>query len=315
MESNYLDPVFWFFCLGFAAGLAKSDLRVPAEIRDAIGIYLLLAIGLKGGEKLHGSDLGPLVLPVLLTLALGVVIPVIAFAVLGRLGRLPRVDAAAVAAHYGSTSVVTFAVAQNFLLRAGVDYEAYAVVLLVVLEVPAIIVGILLAKIGAESRATRWSDTLQEVFLGKSVLLLVGGLAVGIINGPQALEPMSAFFSAPFKGVLALYMVSMGVAASERIREMKQAGAFLAGFAVVMPLVSALMATLGASAIGMSVGGTMLLATLAASASYIAAPAAVQIALPRANPTFYLVASLGITFPFNITLGIPLYYWLAELLA
>lgn len=314
MESNFLDPVFWFFCLGFVAGCFKSDLHVPPVIRDTIGIYLLLSIGLKGGKELHGSPLADLLLPICLTLALGVVIPVIAYSALRKLGRFGPVDSAAVAAHYGSTSVVTFAVAQAYLVRIAVPYENYAVVLLVVLEVPAIIVGILLAKTGMNDGKVRWADTLQEVFLGKSVLLLVGGLAVGLVNGPEALEPTAPFFEAPFKGILSLYMIGMGVSASERLGELRKTGPFLVVFAIVMPMVSGLLATLGASAIGMGLGGTVLLATLAASASYIAAPAAVQIALPKANPTYYLVASLGITFPFNITLGIPLYYWMATVI-
>lgn len=306
-----LDPVIFFFLLGLAGGLAKSDLDIPDQINNAISIYLLLAIGLKGGIKLHGADLHPVLLPALGTLTLGLIIPVIAYAALRRLGRFSGIDSAAIAAHYGSTSVITFAVALNVLSRQGTPYEPFMVVLLVILEIPAIIVGLMLTRLTHASSNVHWSETLREVVLGKSVLLLVGGFIVGWINGPERMADINRLFLDPFKGVLALFMVGMGVAAARRLGELRTAGPFLIGFALLMPILSSFLGISAGMLCGLSYGGCVLLGVLAASASYIAATAAVRVALPEANPGYYLVASLGITFPFNVLLGIPLYQRLA----
>lgn len=302
-----LDPVIFFFFLGLLGGLAKSDLDIPDQINHAISIYLLLAIGLKGGIALHGSALAPIALPAAGTLALGIITPVIAYAALRRLGKFSGIDSAAIAAHYGSTSVITFAVALNILSRSEVFYEPFMVVLLVILEIPAIIVGLLLARLTHASNNVHWTETLREVVLGKSVLLLVGGLIVGWINGPERMADINQLFLEPFKGVLALFMVGMGVAAAKRLGDLRQAGPFLVIFAIVMPLLASLLGISIGQLCGLSYGGCVLLGVLAASASYIAATAAVRVALPEANPGYYLVASLGITFPFNVILGIPLY--------
>ncbi|MGF1657216.1 MAG: sodium-dependent bicarbonate transport family permease [Verrucomicrobiales bacterium] len=306
-----IDPVIFFFLLGLAGGLAKSDLDIPDQINNAISIYLLLAIGLKGGVQLFGSDLGPVGVPALGTLFLGCTIPIIAYFVLKKLGRFSGVDSAALAAHYGSTSVITFAVALNVLQRQEVEYESFMVVLLVILEIPAIIVGLMLARLTHATSTVHWSETLREVALGKSVLLLVGGFIVGWVNGPERMADINRLFIDPFKGVLALFMVGMGVSAARRLGELKKAGLFLAVFAIVMPIVSATLGILVGKLCGLSLGGTVLLGILAASASYIAATAAVRVALPDANPGYYLVASLGITFPFNVLVGIPLYQAIA----
>jgi len=304
---NALDPVIFFFLLGLIGGLAKSDLDIPDQINNAISIYLLLAIGLKGGIQLHGADLDPVLLPALGTLALGLFIPVVAYAVLRRFGKFSGIDSAAIAAHYGSTSVITFAVALNTLGRQGITHEPFMVVLLVILEIPAIIVGLMLARLTHASNNVHWSETLREVVLGKSVLLLVGGFLVGWINGTERMADINRFFLDAFKGVLALFMVGMGVAAARRLGELKQAGPFLAGFAILMPLFASVLGIAMGQLCGLSYGGCVLLGVLAASASYIAATAAVRVALPEANPGYYLVASLGITFPFNVLVGIPLY--------
>lgn len=307
-----IDPVIFFFLLGLAGGLAKSDLDIPDQINNAISIYLLLAIGLKGGIKLFGSDLAPVLAPAVGTLALGIAIPVVAYAILRCFGRFSGIDSAAIAAHYGSTSVITFAVALNALQLKNISFEPFIVVLLVILEIPAIIVGLMLARLSHEASDVHWSQTLREVALGKSVLLLVGGFLVGWINGPERMEEINQLFIDPFKGVLALFMVGMGVAAARRLGELRKAGVFLAVFAIVMPIFSACLGIVTGMLCGLSYGGCVLLAVLAASASYIAATAAVRVALPEANPGYYLVASLGITFPFNVLIGIPIYQRLAS---
>lgn len=301
-----MDAVVLFFLLGVAAGLAKSDLKLPAALYDALSIYLLLAIGLKGGMELAKQPFFSVAPQALMAMSLGVVLPLIAFPVLLGLGRLARADAASIAAHYGSVSVVTFAVGQNYLTAQRIPFEAHMPLILVLLEVPGILVGVMLARAGGPQRPA-WGRLLHEVLLGKSIVLLVGGLLIGWAAGPVGLEPMQPFFGGLFKGVLCLFLLEMGLVASAQLGSVRQSGAFLVGFGVAMPLVASVLGAALGWAIGLSPGGTMLLATLAASASYIAAPAAMRIAVPEANPALSITAALAVTFPFNLLLGIPLY--------
>lgn len=304
------EPVILFFLLGVLAGLARSDLKIPAVLYESLSIFLLLAIGLKGGVELARQSLSELLLPALVVVAIGALLPLIAFPVLQRLGRLSRADAASVAAHYGSVSVVTFAVGAAYLANRGQDYEGYMVVFLVLLEFPALMIGVWLAKRG--QGGSNMGKVLHEVFAGKSIVLLVGGLLIGWMAGADGLKPLDNVFFDLFKGLLAIFLLEMGLVAAGRIGDLKRAGAFLLGFAVAMPLFAGALGALTASLIGLSVGGAALLATLYASASYIAAPAAMRIAVPEANPALSIGAALGITFPFNLVIGIPTYYWLAS---
>lgn len=311
MIENLLDPVVLFFVVGLIAGLLKSDFRLPEAIYEILSIYLLLAIGLKGGVELAKSNISHLLLPGFGTIFIGLIIPSIAYPILRKLGKFSAPDASAIAAHYGSVSAVTFAVVVTFLDRLGVDYEEFVTVLLVVLEIPAIAMGVFIARWKASRTKINSSRLLHEVFLGRSVYLLIGGLLIGYIVGPAGMTPLESVFVHPFKGALAFFLLEMGLVASHRLSALKSVGAFLFGFALVMPIISATIGSLVGYAVGLSIGGTAVLATLSASASYIAAPAAMRIAVPEANPTFYLTASLGITFPFNLVLGIPLYYQMA----
>ena len=306
-----MDAVVLFFVLGVAAGLARSDLKLPPALYDSLSVYLLLAIGLKGGTELAKQPFFEVAPQALMAMSLGVVIPLIAFPVLRAVGRLGRADAASMAAHYGSVSVVTFAVGQNFLNDAGIGFEAHMPLFLVLLEVPGILIGVVLARAGAAQRPV-WGRLMHEVLLGKSIVLLVGGLLIGWVAGPLALAPTEPFFGGLFKGVLCLFLLEMGLVASSHFGSIKRYGLFLIGFGVLMPLLSALLGAGLGWAIGLSMGGTVLLATLAASASYIAAPAAMRIAVPEANPALSITAALAVTFPFNLLLGIPLYVQLAE---
>lgn len=308
-----LDPVVLFFLLGVFARLLKSDLRLPEAMYEGLSIYLLLAIGLKGGVELSKHPIGPLLPQVGGVVLLGLLLPLIAYPVLRGLGRLPKPDAASIAAHYGSVSMVTFAVATAFLLDRGVAHEEYMPLFVVLLEVPGIMVGILIAKLGAAG-GVRWGALAHEVFLGRSIVLLTGGLAIGWISGPEGLAPQSKLFFDLFKAVLALFMLEMGLVAAGRIRELRRTGAFLLAFGTIVPCVFAVIGVLTGRAIGLSPGGAMLLGTLAASASYIAAPAAMRIAVPEANPSLSLAAALGVTFPFNIVFGIPMYHRIAAAL-
>ena len=303
------EPVILFFLLGLLAGLARSDLKIPAVLYESLSIFLLLAIGLKGGVELARQSLAELLLPALVIVGIGAVLPLIAFPVLQRLGKLSRADAASIAAHYGSVSVVTFAVAASFLTRLEESFEGYMVVFLVLLEFPALILGVVLARRGGGT--SRLGPMLHEVLAGKSIVLLVGGLLIGWIAGADGIKPLDRLFIDLFKGVLAFFLLEMGLVVASRLGDLRKAGAFLLVFAIAMPLAAAGLGLLTAQLIDLSVGGAVLLATLFASASYIAAPAAMRIAIPEANPALSIGAALGITFPFNLLLGIPLYHGLA----
>lgn len=311
MIENLLDPIVLFFVAGLAAGLLRSDLRLPEALYQTLSIYLLVSIGLKGGVELAQAPLATLLAPAAVTLLLGIAIPIVAFVILQKVGRFNRADSAALAAHYGSVSAVTFALALAYASEIGIAYEAFLPVLLVLLEIPAIAIGVLLARLGAGGRHIRWGDLAHEVFLSKGIFLLLTGLIIGFLAGPERMIKLEPLFVDLFSGALALFLLEMGIVASQRLYDLRRTGPFLVGFGVLMPLLSASLGLAAGVLSGMSPGGTAILATLAASASYIAAPAAMRVAVPEANPTLYLTASLGITFPFNVVFGIPIYFWMA----
>jgi len=311
LASNLLSPVILAFALGVIASLVRSDLRLPGALYNGLSIYLLLAIGLKGGVELSKTPVAVFIGPAALTLFLGLVTPIIAYNVLRRLGRIDRVNSAAIAAHYGSVSAVTFIVAITFGEMTGRPPEGFMPALVAILEVPAIVVALMIAFMRSD-RAGSWKDGLHEVLSGRSVVLLVGGLIIGTLAGPEGFEPVAPFFQSGFQGALVLFLMEMGIVAARRLRDLKDVGFFLVAFGIVLPIFHGLLAVWLAQFVGLSVSGAAVLAAMVSSASYIAAPAAVRIALPEANPTFYLTSSLGITFPFNVTLGIPLYYAMAE---
>lgn len=311
---SLLDPVILFFILGAFGGLVKSDLRIPQAFYHTLSIYLLLSIGIKGGIELYHNDFNTIIIPAVSTVFLGGLITVVAFLILSKLGRFDKTNAVAIATHYGSVSAVTFAVVLNYLADRQVKYEQYVTVLLVMLEIPSIAVGIFLAKWNTSNKKMNYKALLHEIFLGKTILLLVGGLLIGVATAYTGNKQINFFFFDLFKGFLAIFMLEMGVIASQRFGDLKKVGPFLLGFGIIMPFISATLGIVVAMLIHLSVGGAIVLATMAASASYIAAPAAMKIALPNANATYYLTASLGITFPFNIIFGIPIYYYIAHYL-
>ena len=308
--SNLTSPPVLAFALGILTVLLRSKFTLPAAVFDALSIYLLLAIGIKGGVALREAEPAEVGLPMLVTLAVGVSIPILAFAALKLLTPLDRMNRGAIAAHYGSTSLVTFTAALLFVESSGMVVEGYLATLLAVMEVPGLIVGLVLARHGADR--PEWKPLLHEVMTGKSILLLVGGLAIGFVTGPIGYERVEPFFGALFAGVLTLFLLQLGVQAGSHIKEIPQAGWGLLVFAVLFPLAVGSLTTLLGLAIGLSTGGAAVFGVLCASASYIAAPAAVQLSLPRANPGFYLTASLGVTFPINLLVGIPLFVWVAS---
>lgn len=305
-----IDPIVLFFLFGLLAGVLRSELRLPAAVYDFISIVLFLAIGLKGGIELARQPFAELFPQIVAVLFLGFTLPLLLFPLLRYVGRFSRADSASIAAHYGSVSVGTFAVAAAYLANHAIAFEEHAPLFVVLLEIPAILVGIVLAR-GLTSN-TRWGDVAHEVFLGKGILLLVGGLLIGWIAGPEGITPLKPLFFELFKGILALFLMEMGLITAIQVGSLRRYGPFLLIFGIAAPMASAVIGGFLGWWLGLSVGGTTIMAVLAASASYIAVPAAMRISVPEANPTLSLVASLGITFPFNILIGIPLYLSWAE---
>lgn len=322
-----IDVVVYFFLLGVFARLVKSDLRLPEALYETLSIYLLLAIGLKGGIELSKQPLAALAPQVLGCMLLGFLIPFVLYPA-ARMLRLGGADAASLVAHYGSVSVVTFAVATAALTREGISYESHAALWVAVMEAPGLVAGILLARWSASKQADAaaikpgrlgkaparnpWAELAHDVLLGKSVLLLMGGLLIGAVAGEAGTAPIKAVFIDPFKGVLALFLLELGLVAGGRLAEMRRFGAAVLVIGLGAPPLLALAGAGMGLLLGLSTGGVALLATLAASASYIAAPTAMRIAVPQANAALSITAALGITFPFNIVIGIPLYIALAQ---
>ena len=309
MLQNLLDPLFLFFAVGFVAGVAKSDVKLPESVYHLLSTYLLLAIGLKGGVQLSEARFADIWLPALATVAVGALTPFLVFAVSRRLGRLNNADAASLAAHYGSVSAVTFAAALEFARRNLGDPEGFLPVLLVLLEVPAILVAIVLHRraTGDAGDGESYGTVVKEMMLNRSVFLLIAGLMVGFLSGPERFEPFALLFQDAFRPILAFFILEMGLLASLRFKEIRQAGAFLILFALAWPILLGVAAAVLGIAIGLSAAGATVFAAMVASASYIAAPAAIRIAIPEANTAVSIAASLGITFPFNLLFGIPLF--------
>ncbi|MEM8592603.1 MAG: sodium-dependent bicarbonate transport family permease [Pseudomonadota bacterium] len=306
--ANLLSPIILSFALGLFAALARSDLSIPEAVAKGMSIYLLFAIGFKGGvavaeNGIDGQLLGTLAAGFVLSAA----IPFVAFALIRLITRLDTLNAAAVAGHYGSISIVTFVAATSVLESAGLPSEGYMVATAAIMEAPAILSALWLAsRASGESRMD--AGLIREILLNGSIVLLAGSFFIGLATGTEGLELIAPFVVAPFQGVLCLFLLDMGLIAGRGLRETKGAlGLGTVAFGILMPPLGASLGLAAAILIGLSTGGTMLLMTLSASASYIAVPAAMRVALPEAKPAIYLTLSLGITFPFNLILGIPLY--------
>ena len=310
-DSLLTAPVIAFL-VALVATLAKFEVRLPESLYPILSTFLLLAIGLKGGKALAAASPGDIWKPLVASLVLGVVTPLVAFILFRVLNRLDTVNSAALAAHYGSVSAVTFTVLLSSLDTRGIDYEGFVAGLLAVLEIVGIIVALFLAR--GSSSGDGWKSALGEVVRGRSIALLVTGLVVGAVVGADRMAPTDPLFVGLFAGALTLFLIEMGVIAAERLRDISSAGWRMVALGVLIPLVNGLLGALLGTAAGLSTGGVAVMATLAGSASYIAAPAAVRIALPQASPGLYVTASLGVTFPFNLTLGIPYYIALAQAL-
>jgi uncharacterized protein len=314
--SNILSPPVLFFFLGMLAILVKSDLEIPQPLPKLFSLYLLFAIGFKGGSELAKSGINQEVLLTLLAaMMMACVVPIYTFFIL-RL-KLDLYNAAAIAATYGSISAVTFITASSFLTELGIPFSGYMVAALALMESPAIIVGLLLVKVFANDKqdgSFSWSEVMREAFLNSSVFLLVGSVIIGALTGQKGWKVEEPFVQGIFYGVLTFFLLDMGLVAARRIKDLGQTGAFLIGFSVLIPIVNAVVGILLAKVIGMPQGNALLFAVLCASASYIAVPAAMRMTLPEANPSLYVTTALALTFPFNIIVGIPLYLFGIQML-
>ena len=337
--SSLLLPAVLFFALGVIARLIKSDLRFPPDLAKILSIYLLMAIGLHGGYELAKADLVIAFNSIIWALILGFALPIIGYLVLVMTRKVSPLDAAAISAHYGSVSAGTFLTAVAYLDNAGVSYETYPLIMLAVMESPAIVVGLLLAAKARQTLAARdgiaptntavntsdnsdgegpakFSSLLREAFTNGSVVVLIGSMIIGAISTPSGMAKLFPCIDDIFMGVLCLFLFDMGMVAARRIGDFRKVGIVLAAFGIVMPLIGGFIGTyIGSSILDFSVGGATLVGVLAASASYIAVPPAMRLAVPEANPSFYLTLSLGITFPFNVIVGIPLYHSIAQAMA
>lgn len=316
--STLLSPIVLFFVLGLLAALMRSQMTVPESFAKGLAIYLMMAIGLKGGVEMSKAALSlEIFSTAAVALGLSFGMPFLAYFLLRIVSKMSRIDAAATAGHYGSISIVTFVAATQALQLAGIVSSGYMVAMAALMEVPAIMSALYLAsrgmkKEGAVAGAEK-GELFREVFLNASVVVLVGALIIGWVSGETGMEKVAPFFVAPFQGVLCLFLLDMGLNAGRGLRRgWRQLDAGALSFGVFMPLIGALITALLCWGLGLSVGDTALLITLGASASYIAVPAAMRLALPKAQPSIYLTLSLGVTFPFNLTFGIPLYILLAQ---
>jgi uncharacterized protein len=345
--SNILNPPVLFFFLGIVAVFVRSDLEIPNPLPKLFSLYLLVAIGFKGGHELHESGLSPIIISTLLAAVfMASIVPVYSFFIL-RI-RLDDFNAGAIAATYGSISAVTFITASSFLDKLEIAYGGHMVAALALMESPAIVVGLILVRLSTakqpdldlekineetakqtdldiekpnvkteetEYQETSWSEVLREAFLNGSVLLLIGSLITGVLTGGDGWKKVDLFVEKDlFYGALMFFLLDMGLVAARRIQDLRKTGMFLIGFAILMPLANAFLGILLAKAVGMGVGNALLFAVLCASASYIAVPAAMRMTVPEANPSLYVSMALAITFPFNIIVGIPIYLQTIKLL-
>ncbi|MGM0847275.1 MAG: sodium-dependent bicarbonate transport family permease [Bacillota bacterium] len=328
---NLLSPVVLFFVLGIVAAIFKSDLKFPSGLSEGLSIYLLIAIGIKGGIELSHYPLHSVIGPIMATLFLGAVIPFIILFIM-KLIKMDFKNSIGLAATYGSISIVTYGAAISFLDKNGTAYEGYMNAMVVLMESPAILVSILIMKIMEKNKealsmpshstgfmpaSSRLIDkeVIRESLFGKSILLLLGSLLIGLILGEEAVPMVKPLFMDLYNSVLILFLLNMGLIAGQRLPEIKQHGVKLLIFGLCTPLFLGSFGVLIGSLVGLSLGGATLMGVLAGSASYIAAPAALKTSVPEANPSIYLGLSLGVTFPLNLIIGIPFYFEMAQMLS
>jgi uncharacterized protein len=313
--SNILNPPVLAFFLGMLAVFLKSDLEIPPPLPKLFSLYLLFAIGFKGGVELIKSGVSQdVVLTLLAAVFMSIIVPIYSFFILRV--KLDAYNAAAIASTYGSISAVTFITAGSFLTQLGISFDGFMVAALALMESPAIIIGLILVNLFAvkqEKSEFVWKEVLHEATLNSSVYMLVGSLVMGLLTGESGWEKLKPFTQDMFYGVLTFFLLDMGLVAAKRIKDLQKTGVFLISFAIFIPVVNAVIGLSIAKLIGLQQGDSLLFSVLCASASYIAVPAAMRITVPEANPSLYVSTALAVTFPFNIIIGIPLYFYVINI--
>jgi hypothetical protein len=316
LVTNLLSPIVLAFVLGIVAGLIKSELELPDAVLKLLSIYLLLSIGLKGGVELAQVSFAEVGGLLGVAVALTIAIPCAAFLLLRRLGGFDSANAAAIAAHYGSVSSVTFLAAMSFAKAMGTPAQGYLTAVVAIMEW-GVIVALVLGRwsMGRADGSMQLKSLAVETLRGRGVLLLTGGMVIGLLISDSGWKQIAPVYDDLFRGLLMIFLLEMGMSAARQLRSFAQVGAFMTTFAIVVPIVNGLVGVALGSLVGLGVGGSFVLGAICASASYIDAPAACRAALPQANPGIYLTSSLGVTFPFNMLVGLPLYYKFANWLA
>jgi hypothetical protein len=307
---NFTNPALLFFVLGIIAVRVKSDLEIPPNSSKFISLYLLFAIGFKGGQELAHSEFNlGIVWAVVFGIAIASLIPVYTFFILKK--KLSIENSGAIAAAYGSVSAVTFVTAVSFLEIQQQPFSGHMVAIMALMEAPAIIIGVLLVKFFGTTNSMKMRKVISHSFTNGSVLLILGSLVIGFLASEKEAEGIKPFTTDIFKGFLAIFLLDMGITSGKKLKDFFDSGKFTAVFAVLIPLLNGCLTAFLSGSITSDIGDRFMFAILAASASYIAVPAAMKIAVPKANPGIFLPMALAITFPFNITLGFPLYYMVA----
>jgi len=331
IQSNLLTPVILFFLFGIIAARIKSDLKIPEAISEFLPIYLLAAIGLHGGIEMRNTGFENMLIPMLVAIGLSLLFTLNHYQILRRLGKFNIFDSYALASTYGAVGAVTFSVGLSFLKNQGVTSEGYLAAILAVLEPVAFIMAIFLTNmavskqirtkkqsftkdnaadidVGVSETKTKLSQVLHESITGKAIVILLGSIVIGYIIGESGFASIKIVFDEMFTGAIVIFMIEMGIIAGQRLEDIKKVGIFLTAFAVIMPTFNGIIGVLVAAAMGLSLGGAVMFGLLLASASFIAAPAVLRHAIPQANPSLYITSALGITFPYNIIVLLPIMF-------
>jgi hypothetical protein len=315
--TNLLQPIVLAFLLGTLAGAVKSELELPEAVVKLLAIYLLFSLGMTGGRELAKAEMDSLWPLLGITVLMTFAIPTLAYIVTRRLGRMDISNSAAIAAHYGSVSTATFFASMSFATAMGTPAEGYMAAMVALMEF-GVIYSLVIARVAmgrTKSGGVQASELFLSVIRGRGILLLVGGMLIGYIATDKQWQQISPFYEGLFRGMLMLFLLEMGITAARQIKAFRQVGVFMAGFGVLMPLLHGLVGVTLGHVAGLTVGGAFVFGAICASASFIDAPAACRASLPEANPGIYLTSSLGVTLPFNLLLGLPLYYEYARWLA
>jgi len=329
IQSNLLTPIVLFFLFGIIAARIKSDLKMPEAISEFLPIYLLAAIGLHGGIEMRKTGFEEMLIPMVVAIGLSLLFTLNHYQILRRLGKFNIFDSYALASTYGAVGAVTFSVGLSFLKNQGVSSEGYLAAILAVLEPVAFILAIFLTNmavskqirtkkqsisddeeldIGMKQTSTKLSQVLKESITGKAIVILLGSIVIGYIIGKEGFEPISIVFDELFTGAIVIFMIEMGIIAGQRLEDIKKVGIFLTAFSVIIPTINGIIGVLVSTALGLSLGGAVMFGLLLASASFIAAPAVLRHAIPQANPSLYITSALGITFPYNIIVLLPIMF-------